>query len=159
MALLFGVLAVALVAGCGGGGGDTTAGSTGESSDGGSPLSKAGFIKQGDEICTKGNQTIETEASEFAEENNVDTENPTKAQQEEVITKVVAPAIKQQGEEIGDLGAPSGDEEQVEAIVEAVGRGADELEEDPGALLEGKNPLEEGSKLAKAYGLKSCGEE
>lgn len=74
-----------------------------------------------------------------------------------MIAQVVGPAIKQQGEEIGDLGAPSGDEEQVEAIVAAVEGGADDLEEDPGALLEGKNPLEEGSKLAKAYGFKSCG--
>ncbi|MDX6625600.1 MAG: hypothetical protein QOE56_589 [Solirubrobacterales bacterium] len=76
-----------------------------------------------------------------------------------MIADVVAPAVRQQGEEIGDLGSPSGDEDQVEAIVEAVGQGADELEEDPGALLEGKNPLEEGSKLAKTYGFKSCGEE
>jgi uncharacterized lipoprotein len=157
MALLVGVLAVALVAGCGSS--DDTTGASSESSDGGSSLSKAEFIKQGDEICTKGDQTIETEANEFAEENNIDIEKPTKAQQEEVIADVVAPAIKEQGEEIGDLGAPSGDEEQVEAIVEAVGNGADELEKDAGTLLEGKNPLEEGSKLAKAYGFKSCGEE
>lgn len=158
IAALFGVLAIALVAGCGGGSDDTTGGTSAES-DGGSSLTKAEFIKQGDEICTKGDQTIETEANEFAEENDVDIENPTKAQQEEVIEQVVAPAIKLQGEEIADLGAPSGDEDQVEAIVEAVGRGADELEEDPGGLLEGKNSLEEGSKLAKAYGFKSCGEE
>jgi hypothetical protein len=157
MAPLFGVLAIALVAGCGGGGDGTTGGTSGESGDGGSSLTKAEFIKQGDELCTKGDQSVESEANKFAEENDINTEKPTKAQQEEVIAQVVAPAIKQQGEEIGDLGPPSGDEEQVEAIVEAVGRGADELEEDPGAALEGKNPLEEGGKLAKAYGFKSCG--
>jgi phosphosulfolactate synthase (CoM biosynthesis protein A) len=155
MALLFGVLAVALVAGCGG----SSDSSSSSSSDSGSSLSKAEFIEQGDEICTKGDQAIEAEANEFAKENGIDTEKPTKAQQEEVIAQVVAPAVKQQGEEIGDLGPPSGDEEQVEAIVEAVGRGADELEKDPGGLLEGKNPLKEGSKLARAYGFKSCGEE
>jgi hypothetical protein len=151
IAALFGVLAIALVAGCGS--------SDDTSSDSDSALSKAAFIKQGDAICTKGDQQIETEANEFAEENDVDTEKPTKAQQEEVISTVVAPAIRQQAEEIADLGAPSGDEETIEAMVAAVGRGADELEEDPGAVLDGKNPLQEGSKLARAYGFTSCGEE
>jgi hypothetical protein len=157
LALLFGVLAIALVAGCGGGSNDTSGAST--DSDSGSTPTKAQFIKQGDEICTKGDQSIEGEANEFAEENDINTQKPTKAQQEEVISQVVGPAIKQQSEEIGDLGAPSGDEDRVEAIVDAVGRGAEELEEDPGALLKGTNPLAEGSKLAKAYGFKSCGEE
>jgi len=76
-----------------------------------------------------------------------------------VITDVVAPGVRQQVEEIAELSAPSGDEAEVEAIVEAVESGADELESDPKLLLEGANPLGEGSKLARAYGLKECGEE
>lgn len=74
-----------------------------------------------------------------------------------MIEQVVGPAIKRQSEEIADLGPPEGEEEAVEDIVEAVGRGADEIEEDPAGILEGKNPLAEASKLAKAYGFKVCG--
>ena len=152
IAMLVSVMAIAIVAaGCGS--------SSSDSTETTAALSKAEFIKQGDAICTKGNQAIETEANEFAEENNVDTEKPTDAQQEEVITEVVAPAVRKQGEEISELGAPSGDEAEVEAIVAAVEGGADELEEDPKLLIEGKNPLAKGSKLADSYGFKVCGEE
>ncbi len=151
IAMLAGVVAVAIVAaGCG---------SSSDTSETTAALNKAEFIKQGDAICTKGNKAIETEANEFAEENNVNTEKPTKAQQEEVITEVVAPGVRKQGEEIAALGAPSGDEAEVEAIVTAVEGGAEELEENPSLLIEGKNPLAKGSKLADSYGFKVCGEE
>jgi hypothetical protein len=146
IALFAGVLLVALVAGCGSSGSDDS-------------LTKAEFIKQADAICTKGEKSIEDGAEKFAEENDVNTEKPTKAQQEEVIQQVVAPEIRQQAEEIGDLGAPSGEEDKVEAIVTSVEEGADELESKPAQLIEGKNPLAAGSKLAKEYGLKVCGEE
>lgn len=145
------VLLAAVVAGCGGG--DDT------SSETSAALTKAEFIKQADAICAKGEKALEGEAEEFAEENDVDVEKPTKAQQEEVIADVVAPGVRKQAEEIADLGAPEGDEESVEAIVEAVETGSDELESDPAKLLEGDNPLGEGSKLAREYGLEECGEE
>lgn len=121
-------------------------------------LTKAELIKQGDAICTKSNTTLEKEANEFAKENDINTQKPTQAQKEEVITEVVAPRVRQQGEEIGELGVPSGDEKQVEAIVAAVETGADELEETPKLLTEGKSPLDKASKLAGAYGFKVCGE-
>ncbi len=152
IALLVGVATLAvLVAGCGGGSSsDSTSGET---------LTKSEFIKQGDEICKKGNAAIEGEANEFAEEKGIDTEKPTEAQQEEVIEAVVAPAIREQAEAIGDLGAPEGEEAKVEAIVAAVEEGSEEMETNPKSLLEGKNPLEKGSKLAKEFGFKECGSE
>jgi hypothetical protein len=155
---LFGVLAVGLIAGgCGGGGDDSSGDGTDSVSSSASSLTKAEFIKQGDEICAKGDAAIEGEANEFADENGIDTEKPTEAEQEEVIEQVVGPAIKRQSEEIADLGPPEGEEEAVEEIVAAVGRGADEIEEDPHAVLNGGNPLAEASKLANAYGFKQCG--
>ncbi|MBK5219794.1 MAG: hypothetical protein JJE35_08415 [Thermoleophilia bacterium] len=144
-------LFAAVAAGCGGSD-DTTSETT-------AALTKAEFIKQAEAICVKGNEAIEGEVEEFADDNEVDTEDPTKAQQEEVITDVVAPGTKQQVEEIADLAAPSGDEEQIEAIVESVESGTTELEDQPELLFGEKNPLAEGSKLARAYGLKECGEE
>jgi ABC-type glycerol-3-phosphate transport system substrate-binding protein len=153
IAALFGVLALALVvAGCGSSddGTDTTASAA---------LTKSELIKQGDEICEKGNKAIEKEAEEFAEDNDVDTEEPTKEQQEEVIVDVVAPGVRQQVEEISDLTPPSGDEAKIEAMVAAVEEGSDELESDPAKLIEGENPLGKGSKLARSYGFKECGEE
>jgi hypothetical protein len=150
--LLAGIVATAAVlAGCGSSddNSDTTA----------TALTKQELIKQGDAICKQGNRAIEKEAKEFAEDNDVDTGNPTKAQQEEVIVEVVAPGVRQQVEEIGELSAPSDDESEIEAMVAAVEAATDELESDPAKLIEGKNPLEKGSHLAVSYGFSECGEE
>ena len=155
MSKLIAVLAAAAAilmigAGCGGGS---------DSSSDSSSLSKAQFIKQADAICEKGNKESNKEVEEFVEDNNVNTNKPTKKQQEEVITEVVAPNVQGQVEEISELSAPSGDEKKIEAMVGAVEEGVEELEADPTTLIEGKNPLGKGSKLAKEYGLKTCGEE
>jgi len=80
LALLFGALAIALVAGCGGGSDSTTGGDSSESA---SSLTKAQFIKQADGICEQGNKAVAAEAEEFAEENEIDIEKPTTAEQEE----------------------------------------------------------------------------
>jgi len=143
----------AFAAGCGGGG-DSTA------TDESVALTKAEFIKQGDAICEQGNDQLEDEADEFAEDNDVDTSNPTEEQQEEVIVTVVGPALQSQADELSGLGAPEGEEDKVTAIVEALEAGAQELEDDPGSLLEsGAEPLEEANKLATEFGFKTCGQE
>jgi hypothetical protein len=152
IAALLGVLAITLVAaGCGSSSDDSTSAST--------ALTKPELIKQGDAICEKGNKAIEEEAEEFAEENGIDTEKPTKAQQEEVVVDVVAPGVRKQVEEIGDLTPPSGDEAEIEAMVSSVEAGTEEMESDPAKLIEGTNPLAKGSKLARSYGFTECGEE
>lgn len=143
------VALAAIVAGCGGGDDSDTSGS----------LTKPEFIKKADAICEEGNKSINTEVDEFAKEKGTTPEKMTKEQQEEFVEQVVAADIRSQAEEIGDLGAPSGDEKQIEAMVKAVEDGADEIEEEPKVLFGKANPLAEGTKLAKEYGLKVCGEE
>jgi hypothetical protein len=140
-----------IVAGCGGGD---------DSSSTSSSITKAQFIKQADAICAKGNKENEAEFEEFAKEKGLsESKEPTKAQQEEAISDIVAPGVQKQIEEIDALGAPEGDEGKVEAMIAAVEEGAGKIEENPASLIEGKNPLAKGSKLAKEYGLKTCGEE
>lgn len=155
IALLAGVMAIAIVAaGCGS-----------SSSDGSTDtvvvLAKTEFIKQGDAICAKGSKQIEDEADEFAKDNNVDTSNPTKAEQEEVIKTVVAPALQTQADELDALGAPDGEEDTTAAIITALEAGADELEANPAALLESKGPgpLDKANELATEFGFKQCGQE
>lgn len=157
IALLFGALAIALIAGCGGG--DDTSSTGGDSSESASSLTKAEFIKQADAICEESNESVSAEAEEFAEENGIDIEKPTTAEQEEVVSGVVAPAIREQAEKIDELGAPSGDEDEVAEIVEAVESGADEAEATPEVIVAGKGggPFEEAAELANAFGLKVCG--
>jgi len=142
-------LAIALVAitGCGGGddGGEET-------------LTKVEFIERGDEICSKAEERSEPEAEEFAEENGFDLEKATNGELEEAIVEVLVPALNQQAEEIDALGAPEGDEEEIDAIVVALQDGAAEVEDDPSLVFEDE-PLKEASQLARDYGFEACGEE
>lgn len=143
------VIASVALAGCGGG-------DDGDGSE--EALTKVEFIEQGDRICEKSEKQSETEAEEFAEENGFDLEKASGEELEEAIAAVLVPALEQQAEEIDALGAPEGDEEEVEAIVAALEDGTAKVEDDPGAVFEGA-PLKEASKLAKDYGFEVCGEE
>jgi len=153
LAIGMAIALAAAVAGCGGG--DDSSGDSSAAA-----LTKAEFIKQADQVCKKGEEALAAEGEEFAEDNDIDIENPTEEQKEEVILDVVGPALHKQGEELAALGAPEGEEEAVEAIVDALESGADEIESDPAILIEGKEnpPLEEASELSADYGLTECGE-
>ncbi|HWO47338.1 MAG TPA: hypothetical protein VNM41_04690 [Solirubrobacterales bacterium] len=143
----------ALVAGCGGGD-DTTTDET-------ATLTKAEFIKQGDAICEKGNEELEGEFQSFAKENDIPLEKePNTEQSEELVEEVLVPNIQNQAEELRALGVPSGDEDQVNAMLDSLEEGIEEAEDDPGDLFSGKtDPFGKANKLASEYGLKVCGQE
>jgi hypothetical protein len=140
-------LMAAVVAGCGDDDSETTA-----------TITKAELIKQGDQICEKANEASETEAEEFAEENDFTLEKASEEQIEEAVSEVLVPNLNGQAEDLEALGAPEGDEEQVEEIIVSLEGAADKIEDDPSLVFEGE-VLEEPSKLAEAYGFKVCGEE
>lgn len=120
-------------------------------------LSKAEFIEQGDQICKEAEEGSEAEAEEFAEENDFVLENASEEQLEEAVAEVLVPALDRQVEEIDALGAPEGDEEEVEAIVVALEDASAEVADDPSLAFEGE-PLKEATRLADDYGFKVCGE-
>lgn len=142
----FAVLLAALAGfGCGGDDGSASA------------LTKAEFIREADGICKKGEARIEVGAEEFAKEH--EGEQETQAQLKALVAEVVVPGIQAQAEKLAELGAPEGDEETIEEMIEAVEKGAAELEANPLAGMEGKAPLSDASKLARAYGLEECASE
>jgi hypothetical protein len=153
LAIGMAIALAAAVVGCGGGD-DTSGSSSGDSSAAG--LTKAEFIKQADKICGDASDASEGEAEEYAEENDFNLEKASEEQLEEAIAAVLVPNLNQQAEDISALGAPEGEEEQVEEILTALEDAAAEIDDDPGAAFEG-DPLGEATKLAKAYGLKVCG--
>jgi len=139
-----------IVAGCGG---------SSDSSESTSSLTKAQLVKQGNAICAKGNKEIQEGFEEFEQEVGSQ-KQPTKAQLTEAIETIVLPAVRQQVEGVKDLGAPSGEEAEVEAITDAAEEALEKGEEDPAALTTEKaDPFAKANELANEYGLVKCGEE
>lgn len=153
IAAFVGVVAIAaIVAGCGSGGSSA--------SDETSSLTKAQFIAKADAICKKGNAEIESEFEAFKTKNGLgEKDEPSKAQQAEVSETILAPNVKNQAEEIRSLGSPSGDEDEISAMLDALDEGVEEIEANPQAPFESNRPSPFGpaNKMAKKYGLKVCG--
>lgn len=154
LAVLAAIFAVGLIAGCGSSDDSTDTETVEETVT----LTKTEFIAQGDQICKQAEEDSEAEAEEFAEENGFSLENASDEQLEEAVAEVLIPALDRQAEEIEALGAPEGDEEQVEAILTALEDGSAEIADDPSIAFEG-DALKEANDLAKDYGFKVCGEE
>ena len=65
--------------------------------------------------------------------------------------------MQEQIDEIRDLGAPSGDEDEVEAFLAATEEALEKTEADPGLLATpGANPFREADQLLIDYGLAAC---
>ncbi|MEJ7876644.1 MAG: hypothetical protein WKF62_08285, partial [Solirubrobacterales bacterium] len=116
------VLAVAaLAAGCGG------------EDDGGfspvvsEPVSKLEFLRQADEICVSTESRIEAAADDLVTAK----EDPEPEEVERIALDIVVPALESEVAAIAALGAPEGDEEEVEAILAATEAGIVEIEADP----------------------------
>lgn len=139
------VLAAALFCGCGGSG-STDAGSSSSAT----PLTKAKFIKKGDEICGKVPPSYQAKLAKLEKEKP----KPTQA---ETNLKAAVPPLYIAAEELEELGPPSGDEQQIEAIIEALKSAVKGLEANPESELAGpKSPFAEFQKLTKKYGFKGC---
>jgi hypothetical protein len=138
-----------LIAFAGCGGGDDT--STGE------PLSKSAFLAQGNTICENGDKEINAEAKKIFTQQQA----PSQATEEKFVTDTVIPKVQSQIDAIGNLPAPSGDEDEVQAIIDAAQSTLDKAKADPSLLTDQgggqSDPFAKADKLANAYGLDKCG--
>jgi hypothetical protein len=135
------VLAIA-AAGCGGGDDDTTAAAT---------LTKDEFIAQADEICAAGDQEIAAAADDLGA-------SPSPEEATQLVTDVALPSVREQRDSIAALGAPEGDEDDVEAILDALDEAIAAVEANPEAVFSnGDDPFADVDRLAQDYGLTDCG--
>jgi hypothetical protein len=158
IATLVGALAIAAVAaGCGSDdNGDNT---TETSSSAGPALSKATFVKRGDEICLKAANEYGKQAEDFLEESGVSqAKGPNPEQEEELLADIILPRIKVEMEELRELGPPKGEEEKVDEIFTAVEEIVDEGEDDPSTVTGNENPFAEPNAKAEAFGFEVCGQ-
>jgi hypothetical protein len=165
------VLVIALFAvGCGGGGSDGSGSggsSDGDETSGGdetASLSKAEFVKQADAVCKKGSEEVRAEFAAYLKENKIKEigeGNESKAEAEGRIEEVIEaaiPTLRQQLDGIRALAAPTANEAQVNAYLEAAEEGIEKGEEDPVELFTAtEKVLAKSDKLAKEVGFKVCG--
>ena len=148
--LKIGAIAAALaltiaVAGCGGGSDDS-------SSSTAAALSKEEFLAQGNQICAAGNKEIDAASKEVFSSGQ-----PSQAEIETFLTGTLIPSVQSQVDGIRALGAPAGDEDQVNAILDSAQSAIDAGKADPTTLEGNDDPFAETNKLANAYGLTECG--
>ena len=132
------VLVVLLLAGCGGGGETVT---------------KSDFVRQGNAVCGKWQQA---RGDRFREINSKFKPPVTQAKREKAILYVLEPygdAI----EGLKELDPPAGEEEKVEAMINAMEEGLKQGQANPGSLISSSTAFAKGNKLTKEYGLKECG--
>jgi hypothetical protein len=138
--LIVAAAAIAALVGCGSGGGEEQ-------------LTKAQFVKRGNAICAKAEQERGKIISEIVEKSRPNAD--VQAQQEKVIHEAL-PTYEAATEQIDDLEAPSGDEEKVDALVEAMEEAAERAMADPHTAIISNVPFRKANELAEGYGLKTC---
>ena len=140
------VIALA-VAGCGSSDDDS---SSDESST--TEISKTDFVTQANEICKSSNTAIDSAANKVFGNGQ-----PTQAETEDFITTTVVPQVETQLSAIRELGVPEGDEDQVNAMLDAAESANEEVKADPiSATTTNTDPFKEANKLADEYGLTEC---
>lgn len=131
----------------------------GSSDDSATALTKAEFLKQGNAICRKGNEEIGKAAEkQFPRSGG----RPSPKETEQFASQTIIPNIENQVQEISELAAPEGDEEQVEAIVTEAEASIAKVSEDPSLIVDEKgneDPFAKTNELADEYGLTVCASE
>lgn len=157
MLLLIIASTAALAAGCGEDE-DSSASSGSEAGIATSSLSKDEFVKQANEICKSEREDLTTKITAYQEKNPPGEKSPNVAMAEGVQA-VILPGLENEIAQIRELGAPEGDEDEVDEILVAQEDGIDKV-----AALKEIEPVEDAwerhfdpaNKLMVAYGLKDC---
>jgi hypothetical protein len=144
--LLAAAVAVAgIAAGCGGGddNSDTTTTS----------LTKAAWIAKADAICKAGNDQINATAKQ-----QFGNKKPTAAQIQQFTENTVIPNTADQIDKIKSLGTPTEQGGQADAVINSAEATINRVKADPSLLTGKSDPFAQTDQLAKAYGMKVCGQ-
>jgi hypothetical protein len=149
IALLAAAAVLALLAsGCGSDDGDS----------GEARLTKAELIEQGDNICQQADGKRLAGLAPYIREAKEGKGLPPKPQQEELVVELVLPPFQEEAEELSELNPPEADEEEVQALIQAIEEAVERGEADPSSILGGaSSQFGEAEKLGREYGFKHCG--
>jgi hypothetical protein len=140
----------ALAMGCGDSGDDGTATAA--------PLTKAEFIRQADAICSKGGKESEAELAKFVKEQALPKgATPTAKQIAEAGSKILAPGLREQSDELHALGPPAEGADQIDEFLAGIDAAIGQLEENPAEAKSTAKLFADTDKIAQEYGFKVCG--
>jgi len=155
MTLLLVVAMAAVAVGCGGSDGDVASGDAGEdltsTTVSASSLGRLEFIKKVNVICRIG-------AFDAVEGGPPSGGPPAKTLPEQVDT-VMVPAFTRVADEVQQLGAPRGDEAEIEAFLAALRKDIASLDQNSASqktLGKLQYEFEASSDLARPYGIRAC---
>jgi len=146
-----GLLAMALlVAGCG------SDSDTGTASDEAPvALTKPEFVKQANQICAQGLKEKDKAVAASLKESAQAGGPPTSKDIEKMVEEAVLPAYGKTIDQLGQLGAPKGDEAKVEKMVGQFEAAMKTAEADPVKATK-KNVFVAADEAAEDYGLGAC---
>jgi hypothetical protein len=164
--LLTMALALVVLGGCGGGGSDG-GGKTTEPSSGlregsetveTSSLSKPQYIAKAEAICGHATENLLKPLFGYMHRH---ANQPNQSEGELIaaaIQTAVLPKFQTQIDELRNLGAPSGDEKQIEAFLAAMQRGIDSLAQrnELAHITDLDRELQQAGELALDYGIVNC---
>jgi hypothetical protein len=159
-------------------GGESTAAAHGESSGGGSggestgttpagggkettahssSLSKAEFVEQANAICTREKTKGLEEMGAYAKQHRGAATGQAKIELiGEAIQKVFLPSVQSQVNQIRALGAPAGDEQEVEALLDSLEEAVEKASQGTASSARFGQAFASSGKLAREYGLSDC---
>jgi hypothetical protein len=147
LAMLVALIVGICVAGCG------SSSSTTETT---TTISKAEFVAKGNAVCIKGEKAQEAEVNAFVKKHGLENKKPSKAQEAELVEAVFAPNIQSQIDGVKALGAPSGEEPQVESALDLSQQALEKVEANPELAFGKQDPFAAAGKQLHALGLKKC---
>ncbi|HYJ21921.1 MAG TPA: hypothetical protein VEW07_07860 [Solirubrobacterales bacterium] len=141
----------ALLVGCGGSDDSTETLTT-------SSLSKAQWIKRAGAVCLNESVPILGRVNAYEEKHRAKTPRANEVVAGEAIRREVPPIMTDLIEELRALGAPEGDEEQVEAFLLTMEEDTQGIEDGPplSSLVELTPKYADSGSLARQYGLLEC---
>jgi hypothetical protein len=151
----FMVAAMCVVSG-GCGDGDSSSGSAGGTIET-SSLTKAEFTKRANRICLQGMEDALRAFFTYVRKNEGDSMDNAELETEG-MHQLFLPKLEAQTDEIESLGAPSGDEDQIEAFLVAQRRSITSLAQRRElSLATNLDPaFRQSGRLARQYGIESC---
>ena len=114
-------------------------------------MPRAKIVKLANAICAEGNKETDAVFGSFEK-------GEPKPEVETVIEQEFVPAVQKQIDEVRALGAPQGDEETVEEMLDLAQADLERVESDPGIVIDGfeVDQFADFAKIAHAYGLTEC---